>query len=366
MHWIHLEGDYFDIGYQLGWWWGQKFKRLQQTQNGQAFLQSHNKPYSYYLNRGWDDALYPLFENTVKFFPEVMGEIAGISQGATDAGFPATIPAIFALTIEEQDIQRHHCSAVVVKQQDGFVLGHNEENDQRYPLCYAKVSLSVGTKKRSFASVSYPFELLASSAGMTNTFAFQNNSIGHANYEKQLSETWKNRVPKVVILRKLLELTSIKEIKQLYASHHLALPFHQYICFADKAYSIEVRPILNPYALPRNQVCINEIKQLSHIHTNHFTRACQVDMDWAWDDRADLLDTQARRLHLRQLFMQSQIVSDKNIRQALQHLARMDAYRDYTSATLLFKIQLNRNSCNAISYFNDRVEHIDRISITKS
>ncbi|NKB37928.1 MAG: hypothetical protein GKR93_12305 [Gammaproteobacteria bacterium] len=366
MRWIHLEGGYFDIGYQLGWWWGKTFKRQQTTGSAQAFLNALKKPYQDCLNRGWDDAIYPLLQNTIKYFPEVMEEIAGIAQGATDAGFATSIPSIFALCLEENDIQKHHCSAALVKQDNGFVLGHNEENDRRYPLCYAKVSLRTKSLQRSFVSISYPFELLASSAGMTRYFAFQNNSIGHAGYEELLENTWQRRVPKAVILRKLLDLTSLKEIKQLYSNYHLALPYHQYLCFADKAYSIEVRPLLNPYKLPKNQVKINEMNKDSHIHTNHFIRNIQIDMNWIWSVEADLLDTQARKLQLRNLLQQNPSLNKKNVKTALLKLARNPIYRDYTSATLIFNIQRNKRSCNAVSYFNDRINHLDEIVITKS
>ncbi len=360
MQWIRLQGGYFEIGYQLGCWWGRYFKRLQRSKEGRCFLGTYKELYQSGLADEWDDKFYPLMANTIKYYPEVMQEIAGISQGATETGFPASIPGIFALMLEEAQALKHSCSAIVVRKQNGFLLIHNEEYDHRYPLCFAKVTLQTGRLKKRFISISYPFELLGGVAGMTTMFAFQNNSIGYAGYEEQLKDSWSARLPKPVLLRKLLEQLSLKDIKQLYARHHLTMPFHQYVCFAARAYSMEVRPVLDPSSRVERQLTIHKITALSDVHTNHFSRRGERDSDWHWGNEVEDSDSQKRRSLL------CTIASNQPIRTAyasLQQLARARRYRKYTSATLCFHAGSNQMRCDATYYFNDRLENVGSSSL---
>jgi hypothetical protein len=201
LKWELFEGDHWDVGRQLGQWWG---RTLGETDGFPLTRQ-----YKYWLRKGWIEDYRPLFNNTRKYFPGIFLEICGMARGINDAGFHTTEQDVFSLVLGETG----ECSSVVVPSENGWLLGHNEEDDRRYPLCFAHVKLA---KKdgytHEFASISHPFQLFGSSAGMTEQFAFQGNSIGYNG--KKLNSLWSKTgcVPKTVLSRSLLE-AGYQEIK---------------------------------------------------------------------------------------------------------------------------------------------------------
>ncbi|MFI5305600.1 MAG: hypothetical protein ACHQYP_12500 [Nitrospiria bacterium] len=345
MEWLELEGNYQEVGYQLGKWWGKYIKRLEKKPEGQQFLRSDHGKYKTWLRTGWSDDLLPLFRNAVIHFPELISEIAGMTRGVIDAGLKTSIPAMFALTLGETD---EDCSSLTVRSNQGYILGHNEEDDYKYPLCFAKVKLKTPSGTRSFASISHPFQLLGSSAGMTASFAFQGNSIGYAGKEEKLLASWSSRIPKTFFSRKMLEMDSINEIVALFSRHHTTLPNHHYVCFPDAAYSLEIRPKLDPLLSPSNQISVRTINETVDVHTNHFSFNGSIDDNWSWEKKYQK-ESINREKKLAILIEKERPTNALSVAEVLKDFA--PKYPEKTSATLCFDIRKTGVTCEAWYYF---------------
>jgi len=267
---LHLKGNNIEIGRSLGKFWGNYFYNLSKSKNKHSKELSDN--YKEWLqNDEIDEKRWMLLVNMVEHYPDLFDELDGMDIGINESkiGFRTSLFGLFTCWLAETDSTFQECkgcSSVLLPIENGFYLAHSDEYDKQYPLVVANVSLNTTGKTAHFISISHPFQLLGSAAGMNSNFAFQGNSIG-CNEEifEKLQRTWKKRIPKTVFTRMMLEMSGIDEIRTLYQKHTSTLPNHQYVVFRDRAYSIEVRPTA------RKELIINELEgNKTHIHSNHF------------------------------------------------------------------------------------------------
>jgi hypothetical protein len=242
MECVNFEGNYAKIGEELGFWWGKYFKEIQ----NQKLYKKHPicKKYVKWLQGGdlWEDKFSPLLNNVIMLFPEVIEEINGITRGVRKAKWDKiSFLDIFAFCLAETGVRNYNCSSIILKDNGGLLIAHNDEEETIYPLLLSKVKLTNNLTYKTFISISYPFQLFGSAAGMNSNFAFQGNSIGC--YNRKLRYRWADSIPKTILSRKMLELETIDEIEELFRQHNSTLPNHHYIAFRDKAFSISMRPL---------------------------------------------------------------------------------------------------------------------------
>jgi hypothetical protein len=243
---IMLSGDHFEIGRNLGKFWGDYFGKMdKRVQHNKDHFDKYKE---WLMNDEMDERNIGLLKNMGKHFPALFQDLIRMNIGINESriGFKSSLYGLFTCWLAESDETfkgYNGCSSVILPIKNGFFLAHSDENEKRYPLLAADVSLKKARKTIQFISISHPFQLLGSAAGMTTKFAFQGNSIGCSKdkFEK-LRETWPERIPKTVFTRMMLEMSSINEIKSLYRNFSSTLPKHHYVVLRDKAYSIEIRP----------------------------------------------------------------------------------------------------------------------------
>jgi len=344
---VNFTGTHFDIGKELGKWWVEKINAIEDKK----FLNKRNTRFKLRLKDAWKDQHFPLLHYAYKNFPEIMDEIAGMAEGINEKGWKTSVENVFMYATGEV----WGCSSVLVRTDGGFLLGHNEEDDMVYPLCFANVHLKGENYDQKFVSVSYPFQLFGSVVGMNSSMAFQGNSIGTAGKLRMLKSSWHKRAAKTFFTRKMLECHDIEEVEQLYHHHHAALPSHHFVAFKDEAYSLEIRPIeidQNPYG----QMTSSLIKVDQIVHANHFIlNNGKTYQDWKWKDE-DHTDKNSndRYSALKEIQWQE---SDN----AESILKQLDTFRQtlkvsgVTSASLCFMITDEKISLHARAYFSEKV-----------
>ncbi|MHB8790155.1 MAG: C45 family autoproteolytic acyltransferase/hydrolase [Desulfobulbaceae bacterium] len=362
MNYIQISGNHYQVGYRLGKWWGEYFLANRQTPAMKRLLKKYD--YFDYLQNSWSiskNGHAPLLEHTMQCFPEIIQEIAGIEKGVSDAFSDSsvkTIPSfldIFCLCLGETDDPKYNCSSIVLKTKKGYFLGHNEEYTTRYPLLVAKVDLHTSTGKKRFVSISHPFQLFGSSAGMNRSLAFSGNSIGCKDQEHWLRDTWQDRLPKTVISRKLLELSTQEEAEQLFSRYHVTLPSHQYIISCDRARSFQIIPTRNTHQNPSKQLMVNEIAEPMHWHANHFTNFSE----WQFSK-----EYQQNSIERHDYISKSIKPSEKNVQKLLVGMAQHSKFSHQTAASLFFTINNNGSCFHGYFYFAD--EFKIRLSMRKS
>jgi len=351
-----IQGSHYKIGYEVGKYWGdyfQKYKKNKGQDQQEAVIKKYLKDL---ISHKWNRELEPLLENTMKHFPDIIYEIAGMEKGVTESGLRTSLMSMFELSLGETGDESCHCSSIVAKTKKGFIMGTNDEDDDVYPLLFAKVSLENGKSSKRFASISHPFQLFGSAAGMNKQIAFQGNSIGFSDdvYQK-LKKSWNLRIPKTVLSRKMLEMDNIDEVKSLLESCHTTLPNHHYVISHDRAFSVDVVPKLDNIERSKgNTIKIIEIKD-RHFHTNHFIegkgsrrKSYLTGETWKWSRAEDCNDSEDR-------FMKLEVETNnplnyESVKKILQDLAR--EYDDRTSASIFFKMSKRAAYCESSFYYD--------------
>ena len=339
---IELTGNNFEIGEQLGKFWGDYFER--HRSKGHPIIDCYLQWLSQDLPRQYE----VLFSNTEKHFPDLIKEIEGMASGVNNSNLktskPVTREQIFVRCLWEE---KRSCTSVIFKTADGYSICHNMEDDAPdgltdgvFPLCIAKINLNNGCYHK-FISFSYPFGLLGT-LGVNRWFAFQGNSIG--NHGK--SKRWHHRIPYSVFQRKLLEMTSEVDIKMFLAEHHIPIPGHNYIVFHDRAYSLEIRP----QNICKSQLCQYKLIPRHspwHVHTNYF-RNTVIDKNWLHGNECTC-DWRFEKLNDFCIQYPDNITATE-ITKFFTALALVNS--KYTSGFTLIKVSNNSTTCSGEVYFD--------------
>lgn len=341
---IDLTGNNYEIGEQLGHFWGDYFESLRNK--GFPIINR----YLEWLNHNIPDHFIQLYRNTERMFPDLMMEIEGMANGINNSKLitnnKVTPQQIFTRSLWED---KRNCTSAIFKTDEGYFICHCLEDDAPpglfegvYPLCISKVNLSNGFNHK-FVSFSYPFSLLGT-IGFNRFLAFQGNTIGNIGKSKR----YHHRIPYSVFQRKLLEMTTEAEIKLFLDTHHIAIPGHNYIVFHDKAYSLEIRPqnIRDPtfsqYKLiPRDRPW--------HTHTNYF-RHSTVDKNWLFETDQCTCDWRFEKI-TDFCSRHPHHVDSSKMTKFLAALAHVN-FR-YTSGFAIIKISSNSTFCSGETFFGN-------------
>lgn len=284
---ISIEGDNYNIGKELGQFWGNYFTHLRDSKQ-----KRHVAVYSDYKN--WltderDNKKDMAKQSLVKDqFPDIWNEVQGMLEGVNESeiGFKATLGGLFACCLAESDEiwSNYACSTTVLREDDGYVMVHSDEYLSPGPLVAANVSLQKKDIKIGFLSISYPFQLLGSAAGCNKYFAIQGNSIG---CDKETYDSGYDRIPKTVFSRLLLEETTPQGVRNLYMEYPCSLPSHHALITSKGVFSIEVRP--GEGTGGKNGVNLTEIQLKpgdKFNHTNHF-KTDEMTSKWCYKDQTE-------------------------------------------------------------------------------
>jgi len=332
--WVSFEGTNYDVGHDLGRWWARRLTALEESDAGAKYLRSKDGFMPEWLtSASWSkwceekEFFWPLLETTAHAFPEIIEEIEGMTAGARAGGLEASFLGVFWTALGETATERPHCSSLILPGPDRMFLAHNEEWTEKSPLCFADVKMPSGR----FRSISYPFQLLGSVAGATESFAFQGNSIGSGDHLTRIRKDWAGRVPKTFLTRKMLDAGSTEDVRKLYQKHRSILPSHHFVCASDEAISIEVRP-----TAPMKLTDITA----PACHANHFVRADQsVDEDWLFDKKTWNNDS-AKRLRKLSGLKSREVASAGDARKLMLEMRKGN--ESSTSATIVFDLAPGR------------------------
>lgn len=359
MNCIEISGDHFTVGYHTGRWWARYFILNRERPAIKELLNKYD--YFAYLGDSWDirrNEHAPLLANTMRLYPEVIEEIAGIEKGAVEAfaelgeWLCPSFLDVFCLCLGETDDPDYNCTSAILKTKDGWVIGHNDEYTRRFPLLVAKVKLETPMGIRKLVSVSYPFQLLGAAVGMNESLVYANNSIGCKDQEEALWDTWHGRVPKTVLARRLLEARTIDEVDAIFGAKHWTLPNHYYVAAKETAWSFEIRPRLDVGDFPRLQVAKREIIDGIDHHTNHFMRSGQIDGEWLWEPR-DLALSVARHEHLAEELANGKATPAK-VKAILTRMAtKHRRFAKRTAATILLSVNSSGTRLEGDFHFDE-------------
>jgi len=367
MKWVRISGNRRLVGYKVAMEWGRLLR------NRTKYWNYRRAEINKEIGCAWRDDMLPLLQCAVIHFPEVIEEVAGMTQGAIEAGFDTSFPNVFAYALgETADLaERPHCSSMVVRTPDGMVLGHNEEwyekrvkgvdwSLQLVPLLFSDVRLRQKSGHTfRFASVSYPFQLLGSAAGMNSALAFQGNSIGFAAHAQDLMATWNKRVPKTFFTRLMLEMKSIGEVESLYRRFHSTLPNHHYVCDARQAYSLDIKPVTQS-PLPNKAPLRVKLIHTVDVHANDFLSKDRPF--WRWETKEGRDDSSERYQELNELVRSNALKDERSVFLALEKLAQ--GHPEQTLATIVISARRGNFSCRAKPYFDSRLQGpLKRLSI---
>jgi hypothetical protein len=346
--WVKFKGTHRVIGRQLGAYWAKRLCACENSGYGSRFLQ--NKQYKERLTKKWsenDEGLFgELFRTSQRYFPSLNDELEGMVEGVNGTtkkyGYTADIKTIFREALGEIDDEKLDCSTIAHRGVSEMSLAHNEMDDSRYPLCYARVRLEKQPGViRQFLTVSYPFQFFGSAAGANSAIVFTGNSIGMRGRRKeQVRRSLDGRVAKTVFSRMLLEQSRLSSVERLLRRYPAVLPCHWYI--ATRARVIvyaQIRPRASAKADPTEQLCFQAANQEISCHTNHF----QGDRSgsWLWSNRSDRKDSICRLESLETLVGKSgngpQFLRS-HLHDILEKHRKQGENRWYTSASIILNV----------------------------
>ena len=353
---LKLTGDNFEIGRGLGKFWGDYFYDLNKRKRNKRDKDHYDYYEKWLKNDAIDERIVGLLRNMGKHFPELFHELVGMYIGINQSQirFKVSLYGLFRCWLAESDESfkgyNDGCSSVILPTKNGFCLAHSDENKKTFPLVLADVSLETADNTLQFISISHPFQLLGSAAGMNRNFAFQGNSIGcNRKIFDNLLKDWHTRIPKTVFSRMMLEMSSIDEIKELYQNHGATLPNHHYVVFCDKAYSIEVKPSAN------EELIVQELRDdWPRIHTNHFLN--DHSRQWVYyKGKKESPESRERRAALKDTMQDvesSNQVKAKFEKYLKEYIQDGEKLIDRTSGAFFFTIQQGEPlSCEGYLYY---------------
>lgn len=363
--WLTFEGTHFQIGYELGKYWISRIQSLSDDPDGKEFLKEYN--YIKWLNDPWNKKHEPLLGYFLEHFPDLVEELSGMVQGVNDYGgkIRTTFPTLFGLLLGEVDEEVFGCSTIACRFGNEILLVHNEEDDNfRFPLCFAHVRLESDKGNKEFLSVSHPFQFFGSSVGATPSFAFTGNSIKMDRQRKaRIRGSLRCRVPKTVLSRLMLEQEGIPAVKRLLGAHHSALPNHWFIADTKNIWSAQLLPLAFGYLSPKSQMIWVRVKEAIAFHTNHFQGLSETYTTWSCN-KAYQKESAKRLRKLISLQASEKDCSAAGLRNVLLSLRNSGEYLEKTTAaTIIFKVQPKGVSGDADNYFNGTIDVVGPCSI---
>ena len=178
--------------------------------------------------------------------------------------------------------------------------------------------------------------------------------------EPLLARTSDRRVPNTVLTRKLLEMSDIRMMKELYATHQTTLPCHHFVGDSRRVHSVEVRPVVDPQRIAaRKQLTIKTLTPPSSgalCHTNHF----EGERLWRFTEE-EVRESVKRLEDIREASSQAKLTSCDGVLELLtEHRGK---YQRKTLASVAFFLQEKQAFCAAKYYFPTRTRHLKTVKL---
>lgn len=228
---IKVVGDNHTIGWELGRYWGNYFASLNIRRKKHSWGNEKLHKQLYCKYRDWltaDRKELELVRNKIRLqFPDLWEEVVGQYEGLqnSDLSFAKDITLNGLLSCVLAEADEAACSTTVLFSESGYTMVHSDEYDKTSPLVAADIVLSGIDGNKPFFSISHPFQLFGSAAGINATFAVQGNSIGCTAKIRKMAQ---QNIPKTIISRKILEMDRPEEAANLYRTHPCSLPNHHF------------------------------------------------------------------------------------------------------------------------------------------
>jgi len=272
---------------ELGRYWGSYFSALSiprrhSGDGGNPYHKKLSRKYEGWLKEDRND-LHKTLAKVEKTFPDLWEEIVGFHEGLYASRFDCktTLGGLFSCIAAEAD--ESTCSTVVLSTENGYTMVHSDEYDDTAPLVVADVVLHGKEGEKRFVSISHPFQLFGSAAGLNDFFVVQGNSIGCKSKFRELAQ---QNLPKTILSRKMLEKTSPQEAAHLYEQHPCSLPNHHLFITNEAVYSLKVR-LAQSDPSKRNKVTLDVVDLEAgetFCHTNHFQDENIQESPWVYEN----------------------------------------------------------------------------------
>jgi predicted choloylglycine hydrolase len=233
---VEASGTNYEIGFQIG---QATKKRIKRQLDAMSYIRATNerikKRYEKFLS---------IVNNT---FPQYVDEIKGMADGA-DVPFNE----LMKLNLPELNLleRNDNCTTLILQKQNGFIVAHNEDSSTDIDVFLANVQLPSGLRA---LSVCYYGKLLGFSASHNSNGLFVvNDSLKCV--DNQIG------VPRVFVLRQLLECSTIQECVDVVRETKRATSQNYFFFKKNKAVNVESSA---------TESVVTPIEKL-FVHTNNF------------------------------------------------------------------------------------------------
>ncbi|MCP4754820.1 MAG: hypothetical protein GY866_28425 [Proteobacteria bacterium] len=227
---VRAEGSYYEIGYAIG---KETKNQIQRILQRKSFDEK---------NKSIVAKEYRAFLRYIEPYPSIMDELKGLADGSeTD------LESIVKLNIVELDRKRKHqddCSSFIIKNDDTFLLAHNEDGREGDDIFLLRAVYPSGTEILSFC---YYGSLVGFSVNL-NSFGLTIMCNALFSNDVQLGE------PKRVFARRLVECKTIDEAigiiktsKRSQGQHFTFKQFDRVVGVETSATSFQTREITENY-----------------------------------------------------------------------------------------------------------------------
>jgi isopenicillin-N N-acyltransferase-like protein len=181
-------------------------------------------------------------------FPRFMDELRGMSEGANQRFLD-----ILLFNLEEEIYAADHCTTFTVKANESVFLAHNEDwhIDMKFYIVKSKPD-----DKPGYISLDYAGQLSGSSVGLNEKgVGFSGNSI-----ESKINPIG---LPKIFLLRYLLEASDISDLERLMAKGERSIGNNSLLVFSNQKMILDIEWTPDRYDIMKPQGNY-------YVHTNHY------------------------------------------------------------------------------------------------
>lgn len=245
---IEVAGSYSDIGHAIGESQKEKIKKHIQFVKNKAGDQ-----YSDYLTQAQE-----YWHLTEPSFPQYLEELQAIAQSANVDALDYFLCNSSEVFDPESDVGNEsgliydHCTIAVSFNENGVVIGHNE--DWRKEAIDEIYLLKAKIGSTTFFTLNYAWALPSVGVGL--------NSWGLAQGENYLNQKPQLGIPKVFLCRAITDAKTLDQAEDITRQFTWASGFNHVLAQNHEVRDLEVAP-------GHNQIGIQKTVSEPYIHTNH-------------------------------------------------------------------------------------------------
>jgi predicted choloylglycine hydrolase len=243
---VELSGSHYSVGFDLGRHFSVRINTFVEQ------LRTELPDYQRLLAQN-----FPYLKATQSAFPNLVEELVGVATGARippEEYFFLTNPELQTATepyLAKLHLVGDHCSTLVSFNQQGAIIGHNEDYDpaMQDDLYLLKATINGVT----IFGLQYITEMIGTAASV--------NSYGLVQCINELHSNYRTGLPKNFIARAVLQCQTIEEAEGLITRVKHASGFNHVLIQGDKITNIEI-------AGPK--IAVTHFTHEPFSHTNHY------------------------------------------------------------------------------------------------